>query len=163
MSRSSSWLDKQRIFSETFSKLLCLNQKQRYFEIYWILIKLISGSGGGGRLNHGLYSPPTNSIGLAGVGNLDDSDMTYLKLRANNVIVFLLHRDPVDTATTPRNGHEAENSDITEMSETFFSQIGEYSIQTLFGVNGDHLQENLLSVCAHDHIRYVCFLSTVFS
>ena len=110
-------------------------------------------------MNHGLYSPPTN-IGLAGVGNLDDSDVTYLKLRANNVIVFLLHRDPVETTTDGRHG--AEYSDMIEMSETFFSQIGEFSIQTLFGVNGDHLQENLLGVCTHDHIRFemnkfICF------
>ena len=111
----------------------------------------ISYISGNSRINHGIYSPPSTNIGLAGVGNLDDSDVTFVKLRASNIILILLHRDPMISKVESENHHQEYC--MTEMSEIFFSQINEYSIQSLFGVNGDHIQESLLSICTYDHIR----------
>lgn len=121
-------------------------------------------------------------VGLAGIGKIDDTtDSMKVRLRASNVIMVLLHRDPflattaagvvaADVSSGGRGGYNQQMRGgrdrdycMEEMSKTFFDQVNQYSIQSLFGMNGEDIRENLLHLCNYDHIRLVLlFLSSSF-
>ncbi|XP_047132306.1 autophagy-related protein 2 homolog B isoform X1 [Hydra vulgaris] len=98
----------------------------------------------------------SSNVGLAGISLLDDSvDVTHIKLRSNNIIFILLHQDPL---TYPQHG--GSNS-LTEMVDKFFSQVQQYSMQSLFGLNAEQIRESLLTICCSDHLRFLA--SAVYS
>lgn len=115
---------------------------------------IIRGSSGspGQLFHHGFVTSPGGStgVGLAGVSKLDDTgDSTRIRLRTSNIIVVISHRDPL-----PGLSARVENdSTLEEMSSTFFQHVNQYAIQSLFGLNGDDVRENLLHICAFDHLR----------
>ena len=89
----------------------------------------------------------TNNLGLAGVGKLDDTgDSTRVRMRASNIIVIVLHRDPLE-------GVDSVDCSLEEISTNFFNHVSQYSIQSLFGINADDVNDNLLSICTYDHLR----------
>ena len=89
------------------------------------------------------------NVGLAGIGKLDDSgDSTRIRIRASNIIIIILHRNPLDVDNTA-------DENLGEMSSIFFNHVNQYSIQSLFGLNGEGVRENLIEICNYDHLRYV--------
>ena len=93
------------------------------------------------------------NTGLVGISSLDDStDMTNLKLRSNNIIIILLHQDPLDAPKKTEKDSIAENS-LAEISDEFFEGIGRFSLQNLFGESGEETRKELASFCSYDHVR----------
>ena len=70
--------------------------------------------------------------------------------------MILLHRDPLISKI--ESERKPQEYCLEEMSENFFAHINQYSIQSLFGLNGEGIRENLLTICAYDHLRYyICY------
>lgn len=85
-----------------------------------------------------------------GISSLDDScDLTNLKLRSSNIIIVLLHQDPIDTS---KRITTADHS-LAELSSDFFDGIAPFSTQNLFGECGEDARKELTSFCSYDHIR----------
>ena len=106
-----------------------------------------------GTRKHNLLKPPSSrsnaSAGLVGISTLDDTcDLTNLKLRSNNIIIILLHQDPIDGPKKFGADHS-----LTEISDDFFEGIAPFSTQNLFGESGDDARKDLASFCSYDHIR----------
>ena len=113
----------------------------------------VSGSPGQRSQQHGFVTSSVGSsnVGLAGISKLDDSgESTRIRIRASNVIIIILHRDPLDVDNT------ADGGNLSEMATTFFNHVNQYSIQSLFGLNGEEVRESLINICNCDHLRYVC-------
>ncbi|XP_065067241.1 autophagy-related protein 2 homolog B-like [Rhopilema esculentum] len=106
------------------------------------------------RAPHILKGPRVNqNAGLVGISSLDDtSDLTNLKLRSSNIIIILLHQDPIDTCKKLVKENSAEHS-LLELSEDFFEGIAPFSIQNLFSEAGEDARKELASLCAYDHVR----------
>jgi len=105
--------------------------------------------------SHNIVTSPgsVGSIGLAGIGKLDESsESTRIRMRASNIIMILLHRNPLENISSSgrRDGGDCS---LEEMAETFFNHVSQYSIQSLFGLNGEHIRENLMTICGFDHLR----------
>ena len=106
------------------------------------------------RLHQTFAQSPASStgVGFAGVSKLDDgTDSSRLRIRASNVIMVLLHRDPF-FSNTAGNNSEKEYC-LEDMSCNFFNHVNQYSIQSLFGMNGEDIRENLVRLCTYDHLR----------
>ena len=92
-------------------------------------------------------------MGLAGVSSLDDSiDVTSFKLRISNIIVLLLHRDPLGSNIQAEQTHEMS---LEELNAHFFRNVNQHSKQNLFGINEKDVREKLVSICCYDHLRSV--------
>lgn len=108
----------------------------------------------GSRTQQSLKALPLHSnksTGLVGISSLDDScDLTNLKLRSNNIIIILLHQDPIDSSKKLANDHS-----LADISDVFFEGIAPFSSQNLFGDNGEDARKELASFCSYDHIRSV--------
>ena len=103
-----------------------------------------------------IKSPHSHSnSGLVGISALDDpSDLTHIKLRSSNIIIVLLHQEPLDTPKIEKDSRiiSSEHS-LTEISDDFFKGIGRFSMQNLFGDDGEDTRRELSSYCCYDHIR----------
>ena len=86
---------------------------------------------------------------MIGITTLDDTcDLTNFKIRSNNIILVLLHQDPIDTAKKVGTDHS-----LTEISDDFFEGIAPFSTQNLFGESGEDARKDLALFCSYDHIR----------
>ena len=120
-----------------------------------------SGSAGnnikGKRSGHVL--PGTNDIGLANISSLDESsDNTHLKIRSSTIIMFLLYRDPLLSNTSNQS---IRKTTLQEISDHFFDSVGQFSIQNLFGLNADEIQNSMSDLCSCDHIRALMSALTI--
>ena len=101
------------------------------------------------------YTPQSNNmnVGLAGISSLDDSlDVTSFKLRISNIIILLLHRDPLASSKQEEQIHEMR---LEELNAHFFRNVDQHSKQNLFGINEEDVREKLVSSCCYDHLRSV--------
>ena len=98
-------------------------------------------------------------MGLAGISSLDDSlDVTSLKLRISNIIVLLLHGDPLGSSKQEEQIHDMR---LEELNAHFFRNVDQHSKQNLFGINEEDVREKLVSICCYDHLRSVFNLFTI--
>eukprot|EP00794_Sanderia_malayensis_P020264 gene20264-22250_t len=101
--------------------------------------------------------PHSTNSGLGGLSTLDDpSDLTCITFRSSNIIIILLHQEPLNTSKLEKSSRiiSSEHT-LTEISEEFFKGIGTFSMQHLFGDTGQDTRNQLAAYCPHDHLRFL--------